>query len=453
MTFDEADQQADLAKLRGLLQTLREIEATIKERKKGGKDFNLAALAIRNETALNAIIANFLDPMGDHGQETLFLEAFLKLLGLPNELISSHDGRWSVSTEVEILTGRIDICLVLPRKARIYIESKPWAGEGDAQLARYQRDLRDGNHNEPYKKLVFMSWPGNTGLTQDKESKLKVDLLPFHTGSHATSESVIGWLSAVELETTPPKLRIFRDDLVTFLRTRIGSDGSYLNWRESHMTNAFLENFEEHPELVELAFRMRHVTPEIEDRIYDKLVDEIVLKLEGAPTLNDWTISKGKVVVGIARKIDIALQHKSWIDLPVGIGISFDEDRRQKGFVGVFFRHTAQEGSAPSASVHLAIRDGKDHISRLKEKCRDVLHKISVRPGSQGDWPAYAYLSNQAAQLKDFTNKTYLEIHSDKAVFSGQTAAAYVANQLVALALASKETIDSILEAKPWARQ
>ena len=140
-------------------------------------DFNVVSEFIiinqkyfRREDRLSDIIACLLDANGSHGQQGKFLDAFLRCLFEPDRVAELSGKQPLVKREDptyyndENQRRRIDITIDFKDDSKdvgIGIENKPWAGEGDGQLAAYYSHLK-----RKYKKcfLVYIT-PDSTHPT------------------------------------------------------------------------------------------------------------------------------------------------------------------------------------------------------------------------------------------------------------------------------------------------
>ena len=89
-----------------------------------GEQFNIfhACGVNHYETKHSAIIAEFLNPEGSHGQGDIYLKEFLATFG-ENEMLSSFDSSTaSVTTEYAVPNGRLDLLITnIKKKFRIRI--------------------------------------------------------------------------------------------------------------------------------------------------------------------------------------------------------------------------------------------------------------------------------------------------------------------------------------------
>ena len=121
-----------------------------------------------NETGLSWILASLLNPNGNHGQKTLFLENFIKIC-LPN---IQDNNKWQnyltnlpkadVKTEDTTTASqsyrRMDIYLfakINDETFGICIENKPYANDQPDQLTDYFKELE--KRNLTHKHIVYLS--------------------------------------------------------------------------------------------------------------------------------------------------------------------------------------------------------------------------------------------------------------------------------------------------------
>jgi hypothetical protein len=116
------------------------------------------------------LIGYFLDPRGQHGQGTLFLDGFISCLktisSFPLVFPPTLNTRgWRISTEKFTIKGNLDIVLGGRQDGILcVIENKILAGEGREQLGRY-RDWLDLHRKVPLPLLVFLTPDGREAET------------------------------------------------------------------------------------------------------------------------------------------------------------------------------------------------------------------------------------------------------------------------------------------------
>ena len=135
-------------------------------------DFNIFSYIVPDENRLSGVVRDLLDPNGPHGQESLFLEEFLKLIGKSCERYSPAKVRNVVredpTTYVPASQRRIDITIDFG-DAGIGIENKPWAGEQKDQLEDYQAHLSKRYRGSFV--LVYLSGDGSEPQSLTPQTK------------------------------------------------------------------------------------------------------------------------------------------------------------------------------------------------------------------------------------------------------------------------------------------
>ena len=117
--------------------------------------FNVFRYLRDDELGLSRIIADLLDPEGEHGQGTTFLEAMLELLGVaPKAAGSGQSGRLrsTATDKIRVVAERrttggrfIDITVDIPTDDGLFclaFENKPYAEDQHRQCVDYLRFLR-----------------------------------------------------------------------------------------------------------------------------------------------------------------------------------------------------------------------------------------------------------------------------------------------------------------------
>ena len=188
-------------------------------------DFNVVSEFIRpDENRLSDIIACLLDANGSHGQQGKFLDAFLKRLFKENQtnpvVELSCD---QIQVEREDLTyyndenqrRRIDITIDFKDDSRdfgIGIENKPWAGEGDGQLAAYYSHLKC-KYDSAY--LVFITRDGREPKSINKPKGLieegKLYCLSYRS-------DILEWIEECQQLCESDKFRWFLRDFRDYIR-------------------------------------------------------------------------------------------------------------------------------------------------------------------------------------------------------------------------------------------
>lgn len=138
-----------------------------------GEQFNIFHVCGVNhyETMHSAILAEFLNPEGSHGQGDVYLKEFLATVG-KDEILSNFDTLTaSVITEHTIPNGRLDILITNAQKQAIIIENKIYAGDQWEQLKRYDDFAFTKYHAGNYSILYLTLWGDEASEQSGKEVK------------------------------------------------------------------------------------------------------------------------------------------------------------------------------------------------------------------------------------------------------------------------------------------
>lgn len=150
--------------INNLLQNVRhlvELDNQRKEeaRKRGEKYniFSVLGLETSEVKTHSAFLASLLDPDGDHGVGSAFLDSFVKEMNIDELLLNTTNS--SVKVEHVTNDGRIDIIISDDNNKAIIIENKIYAGDQPEQLKRYynfaQQQFTNGY------KLIYLTLDGH----------------------------------------------------------------------------------------------------------------------------------------------------------------------------------------------------------------------------------------------------------------------------------------------------
>ena len=145
-----------------LLEEAGKVLKDIDKKMSEGAGFNVFRLCgvDHYETMHSKILAEFLNPQGSHGQRTLFLKYFQKLLKDHFKFKGEFSDRTSVTTEFSFGNGRLDILIEdESNKSVCVIENKIFASEQPEQLERYAEWLRKERKGWDF-ILIFLTLNG-----------------------------------------------------------------------------------------------------------------------------------------------------------------------------------------------------------------------------------------------------------------------------------------------------
>lgn len=161
-------------------------EAAKAESRRRGEAFNVFKVCGVNhyENTHSAIIAEWLNPLGSHGQNDLFLSLFLHRIAeaFADVFCSS---KASVFTEFSTEEGRLDILIEDNAGRAVIVENKIYACDQEAQLKRYERFAQKKYHTGNY-KLLYLTLDGSEASDQSGED---VDYEPI-----SYQATILPWL-------------------------------------------------------------------------------------------------------------------------------------------------------------------------------------------------------------------------------------------------------------------
>ena len=172
-------------------------------------DFNVFNRIEHKENALSDIIADLLNPAGSHGQQRMFLKAFLRQINTNGSLLEQP---CKVRREFPCDSGRIDILVTFNSRFRIGIENKLGAGEGYNQVRRYRDCLNrvsDGQF-----RLIYLTPDGREPDSISSEEENRLRLMSYRS-------DVLEWLRECVQLCESDKFRWFLRDFMDYIPTMI----------------------------------------------------------------------------------------------------------------------------------------------------------------------------------------------------------------------------------------
>jgi len=161
--------------------TIPHVARIEQDHKDNALKFNVfSALGVtRKEVIQSRFLAYLLDPNEHHCQDSIFLNAFLTKIGIPEIGAENTEQikRIRVITEHSAgEDGRMDIVLFCQPGWLVVIENKVDAGEAAQQLTRYTKWL-DKQQGYNQKKLIFLTPTGHESVTSNAGDYLQLSYL------------------------------------------------------------------------------------------------------------------------------------------------------------------------------------------------------------------------------------------------------------------------------------
>ena len=202
--------------------------------------FNVLDYLRTDELGLSRVVADLLNPEGNHGQGAVFLQLLLDKLGfkVDGDISSSQ-----VRTELTISTingpRRIDIAVVINEYYCLAIENKPYAGDQPNQVEDYLKWL-GGNYD---KYLLIYLPPTGEGPAEHSIGDANLDpchfkIMPYQSANRDDKCDLVNWLADCRRNCDVDRLRWFLREVETFCQRRFG--GKAMTDAESSVIKEFI---------------------------------------------------------------------------------------------------------------------------------------------------------------------------------------------------------------------
>ncbi len=378
------------ARMEGARAVERELDRLLARR------FNALDYLRTDELGLSRIVGDLLNPGGTHGQGTCFLGKFGDLVG-PDRWPTGATVRYD-NLDVNVLRerrtdggGRLDISVELRSEGQapacIAFENKPYAADGEAQIADYLAFLRC--HYGGRFLLIYLSGHGGAPSEQSLPRTVCKDGLAImsfcpraETGEYEEGDplrlpfSLSDWLRECRQICDAERLRWFLGEVETFCHKTFG--GIVTTTSERKEVRDFILASDDN---VLTAIAVVEAWPETRDevvkRFLEVLRDRIASDLSPIEDLRTGSSFSGHR----GAKNGVWVFRKAWSEaggaIPV-VSLRHERDAND-WFVGV--------GLDPDT-------DGTDAEERLRQQLRERLGADTALRGTTGSrsWPWYRYL-------------------------------------------------------------
>ena len=281
-------------------------------------DFNVFKWTIewikRKEDFLSDVIADLLDPFGSHGQQSIFLDAFLRRIR-KDHLCDKQPRQVTTEYPIEDPEGRLDV-LVDFGAFGIAIENKPWAEEGDKQLLRYS-DYLSKEYNDQF-CLIYLTLSGDKpdSIGRVKRDRLmkegKLLCISYYT-------DILEWLRECCQLCESDKLRWFLRDFMNYIPTMEEQMSNLSERRNIGENKMILEHALASEDNLKTALEINSAfNGDLDRRIFvgflDKLEEFVLDKLrQQLPDASEWEV----IVVDLRRSpfdksTDFSFGKRSW---------------------------------------------------------------------------------------------------------------------------------------------
>ncbi len=248
--------------------------------------FNALDYLRTDELGLSRIVADLLNPHGNHGQGAAFLKLLLE--GLQYSAASEHLDHASVEVEVEKTIKddrRLDICVGIGGHC-LAIENKPYAGDQQDQIKDYLGWLKGQRFKSS--KLIYLSPKGeppsqesielvHLGAESDADS---FKIMPYHEvdrnawgdgfDDYRLDYTLTEWLADCRKNCDVDRLRWFLREAETFCTRTFG--GHTVTKNESSALRDFVLTDQKN---WDVALTVSSALPEIEEEVYRCFIEVV----------------------------------------------------------------------------------------------------------------------------------------------------------------------------------
>lgn len=329
--------------IKTLLQKVQHLIALDKQRKeearKRGEKYNIFSvlgLETSEVQTHSAFLASLLNPDGNHGVGSAFLDAFVREMNLEDLQLDTTDSQ--VNVEHVTSDGRIDILIFDNNKKAIIIENKIYAGDQYEQLKRYD-DYAKQQFTNGY-RLLYLTLDGHKP-SKDSTKDLKDNQyfrlaynnnLNFSNEDTSNSDNVINrdvlhWLEeCVKIAYNKPLVRETIIQYQSLIKTLTGMNSENETKQEIIKLFATKENFET---AALIADNIRGIKKHL---VYSIVKPELVAKLPQNCSLLRFDYDEGnwsgiRINVDRWKKAQIAFQFEKGGNTSLVYGIYWPNGR------------------------------------------------------------------------------------------------------------------------------
>lgn len=320
--------QAQDSQVRHLLETVCHIASAHQSAKdlyvhRFAPDFNAFDFIEPDEARLSKILAWLLDPRQNHGQGCQFLRLFLDALGV-NVGIDECDHA-EVRTEVFITQGRLDI-LISTIDLRVAVENKPWAGDQEAQLARYFAHFDTCGTSNCI--VIYLTSKGAVPpeysiSEQERDRRIKAQQLRLWS----YDKEILGWLARCRADCRADRVVMFIDDFSRYIRA------VFEGMRDRTMSDHILNEIAASADNVAGAMQVISLADALQKRLLGDLRQQLLTRLRNhdVELVDDpWTRYSGFTISYSETspyKFGFEFQNTQFNGLVIGISRKIENDQ------------------------------------------------------------------------------------------------------------------------------
>jgi len=312
-------------------------DRTLEKYKQITPDFNAFSTVDLLELQLSRLIGELLNPHGAHGQDSLFLDLFIKQF-LQDKNIPGESSQASLELEHSLPdnSGRIDIFIDFDKSFRLAIENKPFAPDQPSQIERYY-EYMDKNYGSENFLILYFSPDGSppSNFSMPKQDKHKLDK-QLKSISYVKLANWCGQCAAEAKKKKATRLSILIEEFSEYMnRTFLGRNtlknkmlGEQLEEQlEKYVLEAYELNllWQENQKQYETRWQNK-----INELINEKLPELVFKNLQTEGIIDDnWEWLRGDFDINKKSIRGFKLKKKNWKNFK--LGLMSDRFKRREG--------------------------------------------------------------------------------------------------------------------------
>jgi hypothetical protein len=246
-------------------------------------DFNVFEFINPDEISLSKILAELLNPKGNHAQGNFFLNVFISCLNLDG--YQTRNRTIQVRTEestkyISTTSRRMDILIDFGKEA-IAIENKPWAGDQDGQVRDYINQLEISHPKKHC--LVYLSGDGEDPSEESINCQLKDKMVAEKKLYIFPYSILISWLSECISISKSERIRSFLEDFSNYIRKQ------FLGVTDMNEFDQIFESVIESKDSFKVAFKIANSMYEVKINLLEKLHFQIDEYVKEKNWILDWS--------------------------------------------------------------------------------------------------------------------------------------------------------------------
>jgi PD-(D/E)XK nuclease superfamily/Triosephosphate isomerase len=246
--------------------------------------FNTLTLLRPDELRLSSLLAELLDPEGNHAQGRKFWNLFAEHFELP--AWAGHAKQFRIQTEAQTdgsdrTERRIDVLVELDGKSAVAIENKPWAADQNGQVSDYLDHLQVRYPSEHV--LIYLSGNGRDpepSSIRDEEKNIafsqgRLQVVGF--------SDLLPWLAACRSACEAPTVATFLCEFENYIRAE------FLGVQDMIENDLIIEEATRNAASIEAAFEIARAANNIKKKLLGDLEVQIRSLMKEAHT--PWNLT------------------------------------------------------------------------------------------------------------------------------------------------------------------